>query len=62
MIGYKASIKSCDLWFLYRCPLGVDISREVAEAAIKVPRLKMALWFVTLKVSTGNILNNKVKF
>ncbi|XP_054579530.1 tRNA N6-adenosine threonylcarbamoyltransferase, mitochondrial isoform X5 [Eptesicus fuscus] len=26
-----------------RCPLGVDISKEVAEAAIKVPRLKMEI-------------------
>lgn len=26
-----------------RCPLGVDISKEVAEAAIKVPRLKMKI-------------------
>ncbi|KAK1336475.1 hypothetical protein QTO34_002504 [Cnephaeus nilssonii] len=26
-----------------RCPLGVDISKEVAEASIKVPRLKMKI-------------------
>ncbi|XP_036279071.1 probable tRNA N6-adenosine threonylcarbamoyltransferase, mitochondrial isoform X2 [Pipistrellus kuhlii] len=26
-----------------RCPLGVDISKEVGEAAIKVPRLKMKI-------------------
>uniref|UniRef100_A0A8C6GF50 N(6)-L-threonylcarbamoyladenine synthase n=1 Tax=Mus spicilegus TaxID=10103 RepID=A0A8C6GF50_MUSSI len=32
-----------DIRYEPKCPLGVDISREVAEAAIKVPRLKMAL-------------------
>lgn len=26
-----------------KCPLGVDISKEVGEAAIKVPRLKMRI-------------------
>ncbi|XP_028621588.1 probable tRNA N6-adenosine threonylcarbamoyltransferase, mitochondrial isoform X2 [Grammomys surdaster] len=31
-----------DIRYEPKCPLGVDISREVAEAAIKVPRLKMA--------------------
>lgn len=32
-----------DIRYEPKCPLGIDISREVAEAAIKVPRLKMTL-------------------
>ncbi|XP_078183232.1 tRNA N6-adenosine threonylcarbamoyltransferase, mitochondrial isoform X2 [Callithrix jacchus] len=32
-----------DIRYESKCPLGVDISKEVEEAAIKVPRLKMNL-------------------
>ncbi|OBS67826.1 hypothetical protein A6R68_03633 [Neotoma lepida] len=32
-----------DIRYEPKCPLGVDISKEVAEAAIKVPRLKMTI-------------------
>ncbi|XP_055472366.1 tRNA N6-adenosine threonylcarbamoyltransferase, mitochondrial isoform X2 [Psammomys obesus] len=32
-----------DIRYESKCPLGIDISKEVAEAAIKVPQLKMTI-------------------